>query len=119
MAVSSDSLPYTNVCGSSNGGGSALVPHSFEESARGRFGHDAPAKPCTMRAGRAEAEREAMATVRIQTPQEFWDQVVVPDYNDFRGKIDDLRLGSVDIHLNQIMAPTSDSMAANESAVFS
>ena len=28
-------------------------------------------------------------------------------------------LGSVDIHLSQMMAPTRDSMDANESAVFS
>ncbi len=33
-----------------------------------------------------------MKISRIQTPQEFWDGVVVPDYNDFKSSIDDLRL---------------------------
>ena len=31
-------------------------------------------------------------SIHIQTPHEFWDDVVVPDYDDFLGKIDDLRL---------------------------
>jgi len=29
---------------------------------------------------------------RIGIPQEYWDQVVVPDYSDFTTKIDDLRV---------------------------
>jgi hypothetical protein len=31
-------------------------------------------------------------TASIQTPQEFWTYVVVPDYQEFMGKVDDLRL---------------------------
>lgn len=31
-------------------------------------------------------------TVYIQTPQEFWTNVVCPDYTDFMAKINDLRL---------------------------
>jgi hypothetical protein len=33
-----------------------------------------------------------MVASSIQTPQEFWENVVVHDYNDFMSRIDDLRL---------------------------
>jgi hypothetical protein len=42
------------------------------------------------------------------------------DWSDYMmGVIRDGRVGPVDIHRSQMMAPTRNSMAANESAVFS
>ena len=60
----------------------------------------------------------------FQAPERAWQSILLTTVQELdRPSQHDLRketqLGTVDIHLSQIMAPTRNSMDANESAVFS